>query len=256
VRLDVVLVVGVVILTLGAAASVVVPGLSQRIVAPSLDLVLDTFTTIVTLSVAARAWVRYRERGEPAALFQSAAFLVLALANGSAVALVVTGLDAQVGSALSAPGQGPLYVFTLARLLASGLLVAGSLEALRHRRPRRAWPVLVGSAIAALLILALLSAPAGSLPALGTVAATSPAGAAAPGPLRFGTASVRARPAGSAVSRGRACGSKRTHERLTWSLCPPPACRIARTRCADHAPRPSSRSLGLTRSSVKSPPRT
>jgi signal transduction histidine kinase len=183
VRLDVVLVVAVVSLTLGAAASVVVPGLSTRIVAPSLDLVLDTVTTLVTLSVAALAWVRYRERGEPAALFQSAAFLMLAVANGSAVALVVTGLDARVGSALSAPGQGPLYVFTLARLLASGLLVAGSLEALRHRRPRRAGPVLVGSAIATLLILALLAAPAGSLPALGTVAATSPAGAAAPGAL-------------------------------------------------------------------------
>ena len=111
---------------------------------------------------------------------------MLALANASSLLLELTGLDASTGATLAAPGQGPLYVFTLTRLLAAGLLVAGSLEALRHHRPRRALPVLAGAAIATGLVLALFAVPAGSLPALGSPGiAGGPAGTASggvPGP--------------------------------------------------------------------------
>jgi signal transduction histidine kinase len=171
--LDAALVGAVVVLTLGAAASLVVPGLQMRVVAPALDLVLDSVTALVTLSVAALGWVRYRQSGEPVALFQSAAFLVLAIANGRTLVLATSGLDARTGMALSAPGQGPLYAFTFAHLLAAALLVAGSIDALRHRRPR--WPLftLTGSAIATLLLIALVETGAGSLPPLGSVAAAT-----------------------------------------------------------------------------------
>ena len=121
-RLDVILIAVVAALALGGVASVLMIGPWVRVVAPLLDLVLDTVTTLVTLAVAALAWIRYRERGEPVALFQAAAFVVLAMSNGTRVVLEVTGLDAQTGSTLAAPGQGPLYVFTLTRLLAAGLL--------------------------------------------------------------------------------------------------------------------------------------
>jgi signal transduction histidine kinase len=185
-RLDAILIAVVAALALGGAASVLMIGPWVRVVAPSLDLVLDTVTTLVTLAVAALGWIRYREREEPAALFQAAAFVVLALSNGTRVVLEVSGLDAQTGSTLAAPGQAPLYVFTLTRLLASGLLVVGSLEALRRRHPRRAVPVLAGAALATGLVLAFFAVPAGSLPALGSTAvAVEPAGTASggvPGP--------------------------------------------------------------------------
>jgi signal transduction histidine kinase len=180
-RLDAVVVGVVVALTMGGAASVAVPGLHVRVVAPGLDLVLDTVTTLVTMSVAGLSWVRYRERADAPALFQAAAFLVLAIANGLTLGLAASGLDVRAGMALSAAGQAPLYIFTAASLLAAGLLVAGSIDALRYRRPR--WPLftVIGSALLMLLVTVLVEARAGSLPALGlVVGATSAASASVP----------------------------------------------------------------------------
>jgi len=172
-RLDAVLVGVFVALTLGAIVSFGVPGLRVRVVAPSLGLVLDTVTTLVTLAVAALGWVRYRERGEPVALFQAAAFLVLAIANGLTLALVTSGLDARTGMVLSAPGQAPLYVFTLARLLASVLLVVGGLAALRGRHPSRPLLVLAGSSLLVLVLIAVVEVGAASLPSLGSMTAVA-----------------------------------------------------------------------------------
>ena len=74
----------------------------------------------------------------------------------------------EVGSTLAVPGQAPVYVSTLSRLLAAALLVVGGIEALRNRHPRPGVPFLAGSILAALVILALLVAPAGALPSLGS----------------------------------------------------------------------------------------
>ncbi len=190
-RLDVVLVSVVAGLTIGGVVSVVTPVLDARIFAPSLDLVRDTLAALVALAIGALAWVRYREHAEPGALFQSAAFLVLAVANGTAVVLATTGLDEGAGWTLSAPGQTPLYVFTLARLLAAGLLVVGGVEALRGRHRHRGVRVVAVAMIATLGILALLAAPAGSLPAFVAGQTSSPVGQAAagggmPGPTLLG----------------------------------------------------------------------
>ena len=177
-------------LTLGGLASVVTPVSDARIYAPSLDLVLDTLAALVAMAIGALAWVRFREHAEPAALFQSAAFLVLAIANGTAVVLATTGLDEHVGWTLSAPGQTPLYVFTLARLLAAGLLVVGGVGALRGRHTRRGVRVVIVSVIATLGILALVAVPADSLPALGAGRSSIPVetavGGAMPGPTLLG----------------------------------------------------------------------
>ncbi len=190
-RLDIVLVSVVAGLTLGGIASVLTLVSDARIYAPSLDLVSDTLATLVAMAIGALAWVRFREHAEPAALFQSAAFLVLAIVNGTAVVLATTGLDERVGWTLSAPGQTPLYVFTLARLLAAGLLVVGGVGALRGRHTRRGVRVLMASTIAMLGILALLVVPAGYLPALGADPTSIPvglagAGGAMPGPTLLG----------------------------------------------------------------------
>jgi signal transduction histidine kinase len=174
-RLDVVLVGVILALVAGGFASFVVPVLHARVVAPSLALVLATVSTLVTLSVAMLGWIRFRQAGAPVALFQAAAFLVLAVANGLALGLATSGLDARTGMALSAPGQAPAYIFALAHLLAAALLVTGSLDALRRRRPR--WPrfVLLGSPVLLLLLIALSETGAGSWPPLVSTGGVPPA---------------------------------------------------------------------------------
>ncbi len=167
-RLDVVLVTVGIVLAVREVAFLAVPDLDATVVAPSLDLVLDTVATLVALAVAALAWVRYRERDETVALFQSAAFLVLAMANGAIVLLAVPGLMGKLGATVPSPGQSPLYVFMLARMLAAGLLVIGALGAQRQRRLGHPGRVLAGSVAAWLVIVGLVAAPAGLLPVLAT----------------------------------------------------------------------------------------
>ena len=158
-----------VVLALGTAASVIAPDLRARLFSPSLDLVLDTVTTVVTLSVAVLAWIRFRQRGDPVTAFQTAAFLVLAIANGLTVMLVVTGLDVRAGMALASPGQAPLYVFTIARIFAAALLVLGSMASLRMMRVDHAPAIVLGSAATMLLMIALVEVGADRLPSLGSI---------------------------------------------------------------------------------------
>ncbi len=167
--LDGVLVAAVIALALGTAASVIVPDLRARVVAPSLDLVLDTLTTVVTLSVAALAWVRFRQRGDPIAAFQAAAFLVLAIANSLTVIITTMGLDVVAGMALASPGQAPIYIFTFARIFAAALLVLGGLASLRERLVDHGPVIVLGSAFTMVLAIALVQAGAERLPALASI---------------------------------------------------------------------------------------
>ena len=167
--LDAILISVVIVLSVATAASVIVPSLHVRVVAPSLDLVLDTLATVVTLAVALLGWARFRERGEPMDVLQAAAFLVLAIANGLLVILAVTGLERQAGLALEAPGQAPLYVFTFARVFAAALLVLGGVASIRSRRVDHAPVIVLGSAAAMLLIIALAQVGADRLPSLGFI---------------------------------------------------------------------------------------
>jgi signal transduction histidine kinase len=169
ISLDGILMAVVIALALGTAACVVVPGLRASIVAPSLDLVLDTLTTVVTLSVAVLAWVRFRQRGDPFAALQAAAFLVLAIANGLTVIVVTTGLDVQAGMALALPGQAPIYVFTFARIFAAALLVLGSLASLRERFVDHGPAIVLGSAVTMALAIALVEVGADRLPPLASI---------------------------------------------------------------------------------------
>lgn len=156
-------------LVLGTVASVSVPGMPVRVVAPSLDLVLDTLATAVMIGVAALGWIRWRQRVEPVALFQSAAFLVLAIANGLMVALVVSGGDGQAGLGPADPSQAPLYLFTSARVVAAVLLVIGGLASWRSWRVSHAGSIVVGAAAGMLLLAALIEIDATGLPSLGSI---------------------------------------------------------------------------------------
>ena len=181
--LDGVLVVVAIVLTLGAAAAVLTPALDLRVVAPSLDLVLDTVTTVMAISVAALCWVRFRRSGEPIAMFQSAAFLVLAMASGLLVLLVTTGLDREAGMTLVARGHAPLYIASVARVFAAALFVLGGVASLHTRRFNQALGIVLGSALGTLLVIALLQVVADRLPALASIG-----GPDLPSPMPLGAA--------------------------------------------------------------------
>lgn len=165
--LDGILVVATIGLAIGTAGTVVAPAILVHVIAPSLDIVLDTFTTAVTLGVVGLGWIRYRQSGQPAAVFQAAAFLVLAIANALPIAFVTTGLDVQAGMALVGPGQAPMYLFPVARLFAAGLLVLGGLASLRSKVVHHAAAMLLFPSVAMLLLVGLIEAAAPALPSLG-----------------------------------------------------------------------------------------
>ena len=214
--LDGVLVGVVIALTIGMAVSVLVPGLQVRLVAPSLDLVLDTLTTGVTLSVAALGWARFRQRGEPIAPFQTAAFLVLAIVNGLAVTLVVTGLDRRAGMTLAAPSQAPLYAFTLARLFAAALLVVGGRASLKAKRPGHPAAVVLGSAVLMLIISAFIEGNPDRLPSLGSISVVAGSGEIGNGPWPLASPSplgALVQVVGSALFLVAAALARRLHRR-------------------------------------------
>jgi signal transduction histidine kinase len=170
-RLDLSLVVAVVALALASAAAFgplpVHPPV--QLLAPGLDLVLDTAATVVTGSVSVLALARYRERGEPVALFHAAAFMVLALANGFALVLGLGHAEEIPGLELMAPGQAPVYVASLARLLAAALLVTGGIVSLRRMFIHHPRAVLLVPALATLVLVGLCQAWGDRLPALSSV---------------------------------------------------------------------------------------
>lgn len=102
------------------------PGLSYAVDAPELDQVLNTTAVVIAASVAIRAWVRYHETAEVDALLQSSAFLILFLDGLLRIVLSLANSSLYAGYAAAAPGQAPLYGWTVRRVLAGGLLLAAA----------------------------------------------------------------------------------------------------------------------------------
>jgi signal transduction histidine kinase len=163
-------VVTVVVLAGLSAAVVLLPVLGGQHVEAGLDLVLDTFTTVVTLGVAVVAWVRYREMGESLALFLASAFLVLAITSGVSLLFVVGRMDVAFSDfGQNMPREAQPQITTAGHLLAATLLVAGAAISLRRRRVREPWLILLGPAIALLAIIHFASAWSPSVPPLSSV---------------------------------------------------------------------------------------
>lgn len=126
-----------------SAVLLLTPGIEPHLVAPGLDVLLDTVTTLVTIAITVLAWLRYRDRCLPVDLLQTAAFLVLAVAN--VAGLVVATVQVEPPStALDQPSEAAAYVFSAARLLTASLLVAGGLTTLAGRTIRRPAVALAG----------------------------------------------------------------------------------------------------------------
>ena len=140
------------------------PSLSLRVVAPALDLALDTVALVVTTSVATLAWVRYRERRETFALYEVAAFLAFAVADGVAV-LHTVALHSDSTLSTVEPGQEQLVLFAGARLIAAGLLVVGGAQALRGHPVQHPVKVVVGT-VTAVLVIAVAAHLGAPLPRL------------------------------------------------------------------------------------------
>ena len=81
--LDLVLAIVVVALSIGSVLLVLVPSLELVVVSHDLDIVVNTVATAAAAAVAALAWIRFKEGGQPIMLFQAAAFTVLAASNAS-----------------------------------------------------------------------------------------------------------------------------------------------------------------------------
>ncbi|MDQ3881474.1 MAG: sensor histidine kinase [Chloroflexota bacterium] len=154
-------------LFVGTLILVVDARLSLVVVDDRLDLVINTAATLIAGAVAGLAWIQFREARRAASLYQSSAFVILAIVNGLFVASTVLRLDEAIGMSLAAPGQASLYMWTLARAAVAALLAAGAATALRRNgAPGRARGVIAVPAIGILLLFGILVAVQDHLPPL------------------------------------------------------------------------------------------
>ncbi len=171
-----------------AASTIVVafmPAIHGHIVAPALDLVLDTVAVVISGSVAVLAWVRFRERREPIAAFQAAAFLPLTIAYVAAISVTVAR-DAANGARPVVAGEQE-YVFALARVLTAVLLVAAGVPIVARAGIRRPFVLITAPAVLMVVTVWLLYGQGlPGLPALVTAGLNDPAGL--PTITPFGTA--------------------------------------------------------------------
>jgi signal transduction histidine kinase len=125
--------------------------------------------TLVAGGVAMLAWVRYTQTEQADSLFQAAAFLTLCVGGAIPLAIVAGGLTLASGYDRHDPGQVPLYVWSIQRLVAGVLLLVGALVALRGAgisSPLRGRLVAIAPALLVLLAALLLIAFEPLLPAL------------------------------------------------------------------------------------------
>jgi signal transduction histidine kinase len=103
--------------------------------ATSLDVAINVAAIVVGAAVAILAWSRWRASLEPVWIYQSSAFVTLTMANALLIGIVVTGREAAYGLSATSPGAAPIYIWTITRVAAAGLLVLAGLRGLRRDGP-------------------------------------------------------------------------------------------------------------------------
>ncbi len=157
------------LLTLATAAQIAIPAVPLLVVAPELDYIVNTASMLIPAAVGLLAWVRSRETTEPDAVFQASAFAVLSMGGAIGIVLLVSDSAYETGFDRTAPGQAPLYIWTLQRLFAAAILLAGAAAALRRwgtPGPKVAVAVVIGPAAALMALTALVLVNRNGLPAL------------------------------------------------------------------------------------------
>jgi signal transduction histidine kinase len=157
------------------------------VVAPALDLVLDTIAALVMAAVAVLSWIRFAERHDTVALVQAAAFIPLGAAHAvSVIGHVMAGAAASVGPGGSVVIGGlwplELAILSAGRLIAAATLVVGDLANLRGLRTRHPSRIVLFPATVLVAGLVAIMAAGDDLPLLVTsrdgVASTTALGAA------------------------------------------------------------------------------
>ena len=154
-------------------------------VAPAVDLVLDTVATVVSGSVTFLAWARFAERRASIALFQSAAFLCLTIAYGTAV-LISLGRDANPAG-LADPNPVQTYYFALARALAAAMLVLAGTAIGTRIAVRKPTLILLGPGVLLFSTILIATVIAWSPPRSAWLATVDPDGSGLPAANLFGT---------------------------------------------------------------------
>ena len=133
------------------------PDFDGHWVDPATDLVLDTIALVATSSAAVLWRLRYSSGHQSIWLFQSAAFLVLAMADATAVATgIAVGGSPETARSTAALGHAQFLVWTIARTLAATLMVVGGVRALRGSRTVHPRAVLVAPGLLMLAAIALV----------------------------------------------------------------------------------------------------
>ena len=115
------------------------PSLSFALIDRSTDVAINALMVLAAGSLAALALARYRESGRLAGLFQSSAFLLIAWMALVNVSVVVLRKEGDFGLSLGGmPEQLPLYILSISRVVAGGILLVGGAAAigLVTRAPR------------------------------------------------------------------------------------------------------------------------
>jgi len=145
-----------------------VPGNRFAVSNGTLDVTLNTLTAVAAAGAAVLAWIRYRIERDIAAIYESAAFVVLCATRALIVGISAVGTQDQLGLSLDAPQQWPLYAWSLARLTSALLLVLAAATTIRRVRSQRIppWLVEAGPLLALLGLFILLQSIEPHLPIL------------------------------------------------------------------------------------------
>jgi signal transduction histidine kinase len=176
-RLDagiILLVVALALVSLAVWSNSGFPGVED---ARALDITINVAAIFVGAGVAALAWVRWRDFGEPVALYESSAFLALTVINVLTIGIVILGRESEFGLAADHPGAAPIYLWTLTRAAAATLLVIGAARSLRRDvPPLPATLIEVGPMVALVVAGIMLFGREAILPPVPGVQALDPGG--------------------------------------------------------------------------------
>lgn len=159
-RFDLVLIGTALAMTVATVLLVVDPSLRIVFVDRTMDVAMSSFSALAAVGLAILTVPRYRESLRLALLLQATAFVTLAAFSGGSVVVVLLKLDDDLGMALGAPEQLPLWISAANRIVVSVLFLGAGIAAVREIRRRMPRPRLLAMAPAiALAAAALLLAP-------------------------------------------------------------------------------------------------
>ncbi len=160
--------------------------------ARAVDVAINVSATLVGGALAGLAWVRWLERREAVNLYTSAAFCALTVVNALILGAILLGRRAEFGLSADAPGEAPIYLWTLTRFSAALFLVVGPLRTLLGRQsPLHPAAVMLGVPMALIAIAAGLIVAEPVLPPVATPPELVPGGAAStPVGFAFGAIQV------------------------------------------------------------------